>query len=112
MDCLVICKASIPSTSLTSITSLTNALTNIITIFVAGLALAFGIGARDVVRNILAGYYAREHFELGDQVQIDNETGTLAAIGTVNTEITLPKGRIVIPNSDLTGKMVKVYMVE
>ncbi|NQU29245.1 MAG: mechanosensitive ion channel [Anaerolineae bacterium] len=94
------------------LTPLTNALTNIITIFVAGLALAFGIGAREVVHNILAGYYAREHFELGDQVQIDNETGTLDAIGTVSAEITLPKGRIVIPNSDLTEKMVKIYTVD
>ena len=90
------------------LTPLTNSLTNIITIFVAGLALAFGMGARDVVRNILAGYYAREHFSIGDQVQIDGKSSTLDAIGTVSAEITLPDGRIVIPNSNLTDKMVKV----
>lgn len=87
---------------------LTNALTNIITIIVAGLALAFGLGARDVVRNILAGYYAREHFSLGDQVQIDGETGTLDAIGTVSSEVALPAGHVVIPNSHLTDRAVRI----
>lgn len=90
------------------LTPLTSALTNIITIFVAGLALAFGVGARDVVRNILAGYYAREHFELGDTIKINGETGTLDAIGTVSAEIILPDGKIVVPNSDLTSKTVRI----
>ena len=90
------------------LTPLTNALTNILTIFVAGLALAFGMGARDTVRNILAGYYAREDFSLGDQVEIDGKSGTLNAIGTVNAEITLSDGHLVIPNSNLTDTVVKV----
>lgn len=90
------------------LTPLTNALTNIITIFVAGLALAFGVGAKDVVRNILAGYYAREHFSLGDTVTLDGESGTLEAIGTVNAEIHLPDGRLVIPNSALTDQTVRI----
>jgi len=87
---------------------LTNALTNIITIMVGGLALAFAIGSRDVVRNILAGYYLREHFDIGNQIQIENETGILNAIGTINAEIVLPDERLIVPNSDLTEKMVKV----
>jgi|APSaa5957512622_1039677.scaffolds.fasta_scaffold13558_5 hypothetical protein len=64
------------------LTPLTSALTIIITIFVA--RLAFGVGARDVVRNILAGYCIREHFELGDQVQVEGKTGALDTIGTVS----------------------------
>lgn len=91
-----------------NLTPLTNALTSIITIFVAGLALAFGIGAKDVVRNILAGYYAREHFSLGDIISLDEKNGTLEAIGTVSAEIHLPDGRLVIPNSTLTEKAVKI----
>lgn len=92
------------------LTPLTNALTNIITIFVAGLALAFGVGARDVVQNILSGYYAREHFALGDKIEINGKVGTLDAIGTVNAEISIVDARIVIPNSDLTGKTVRIHV--
>jgi hypothetical protein len=44
---------------------------------------------------------------LGEQVWLNGETGTLDAIGTVSAEITLPNSWIVIPNSDLTDKMVK-----
>ena len=94
------------------LTPLTNALTNIITIVVAGLALAFGLGASDVVRNILAGYYAREHFELGDQILLNGEVGTLDAIGVVNAEIRIPDGQIIIPNHDLTGNTIKIFNKE
>jgi hypothetical protein len=35
---------------------MTNIFTNVITIIAAGLALAFGLGGRDVARSVLAGY--------------------------------------------------------
>jgi small-conductance mechanosensitive channel len=87
---------------------ITNALTNIITIAVAGLALAFGIGARDVVGNILAGYYAREYFNLGDHIQINDVSGTLISIGTVSTEIGFDGNSLVIANSELNRKTTKL----
>lgn len=87
---------------------LTNIFTNVITIAVAGLALAFGLGGRDVARSVLAGYYAREQYEMGEQVIIDGETGTLEAIGTLNAEIRVRGERLIIPNTVLTETAVKV----
>jgi len=88
---------------------LTGALTNSITIFIGGIALAFGMGARETVRNILAGYYAREHFSLGDQIEIEGWTGILNAIGTINSEVTLDEGNLIIPNKNLTETVVKIH---
>lgn len=87
---------------------ITNALTNIITIVVAGFALAFGIGARDIVGNILAGYYAREYFELGDQINIDDVSGILNSIGTVSAEIEFDGNTMVISNSELNRKTTRL----
>ena len=87
---------------------ITNALTNIITIAVAGLALAFGIGARDVVGNILAGYYAREYFTLGDLIKIDDVSGKLVSIGMVSAEIEYEGNSLVIANSELNRKTIKL----
>ncbi|GJM42916.1 MAG: hypothetical protein DHS20C20_31980 [Ardenticatenaceae bacterium] len=87
---------------------MTNIFTNVITIAVAGLALAFGLGGRDVARSVLAGYYAREQYEMGDQISIDGETGTLEGIGTLNAEIRLGGERLIIPNTILTETAVKV----
>jgi small-conductance mechanosensitive channel len=87
---------------------MTNIFTNVITIAVAGLALAFGLGGRDVARSVLAGYYAREQFEMGDRIVIDGEEGILEAIGTLNAEIRVGSERLVVPNTVLTETAVKV----
>ncbi|MCB8980833.1 MAG: mechanosensitive ion channel [Ardenticatenaceae bacterium] len=87
---------------------MTNIFTNVITLAVAGLALAFGLGGRDVARSVLAGYYAREQFALGDRVIINDEEGILEAIGPLNAEIRLGGERLVVPNTVLTETAVKI----
>lgn len=90
------------------VTLLNSAFINLLTLAVAGLALAFGLGGRDVARNVLAGHYAREMFALGDRLVIGEDEGTLAAIGTLNAEIDLGDDRLVIPNKQLTETAMRV----
>lgn len=87
---------------------MSNIVINVLTIVVAGLALAFGLGGRDVARNVLAGYYAREQFNTGETLVIDGEEGVLEAIGTLNAEIRLAGERLVVPNVQLTETAVRV----
>ena len=56
---------------------LTDIFVYVVAILLAGLALAFGLGGRGVVRNVLAGFYAREMYALGDTIAIDEAEGTL-----------------------------------
>ncbi len=88
------------------VTLLSNLFTSTLTIVVAGLALAFGLGGREVARNVLAGYYARELFQVGDTVVVDGAEGTLEAIGTLNAEIRVGSDRLTVPNTRLTGDKV------
>ena len=90
------------------ITLLTDVFTSTITIIIAGAALAFGIGGRSLARNVLAGYYAREMFHLGDTIVIDDEEGVLQGISTLNAEILVGDDVISIPNTRLTEGRVKV----
>jgi len=90
------------------ITLVTGIFTNMLTIAVAGLALAFGLGGREVVRNALAGYYAREMFSPGDRLLIEGDEGRLEGIGTLNAEISFSEVRLVIPNTQLTESEVKI----
>ena len=83
---------------------LTNTFTYLLAIAFAGLALTFGLGSRDVSRNILAGYYARDFFALGDRIEIEDREGVLEAIGTLNSVLQTKRGRYVIPNSWLIEK--------
>lgn len=87
---------------------LTATLTNLITIAVAGFALAFGLGGRDIARNVLASYYIREQYELGTSIVVDGQQGTLESVGTVNSEVAVEDGRIVIPNTHLIESATKI----
>ncbi|MGB7876875.1 MAG: hypothetical protein WBL25_21025 [Anaerolineales bacterium] len=72
------------------------------------LALAFGYGSRELARNIMAGYHARESFEEGQQLSLRGHSGQLMAIGTVKSVIKTGKGMVSLPNSALTEEEVTV----
>ena len=91
-----------------NLTLLTETFTNLLTVVVAGLVLAFALGARGVTGNVLAGYYAREQFSLGEHVVVDDQEGTLEAIGTLNAEIAVGEDRIFIPNARMIESQVRV----
>jgi hypothetical protein len=57
----------------------------IVTSFIMGggalaFGLAFGLGTRDVVRNITAGFYLRKHLLIGESVEIAGQSGILRSI--------------------------------
>lgn len=76
-------------------------------ILIAGVALAFGLGGNSVTRNVLAGFYAREIFKIGDILMIDGEEGVLEGIGTINSELRTSNGVTTIPNCRLTDETIK-----
>ncbi len=78
---------------------LASTLTNLVTIVVAACAVAFAIGSREIARNILAGYYARERFLGGDYVRLAEGEGEIVGIGTISTEVKTPEGgTLLVPN--------------
>lgn len=87
---------------------LTDLFRSMLTIAIAALGLAFGLGARHVARNALAGYYVRDLYSPGDELRIDGQSGTLEAIGSLNSEIETEHGSLVVPNSRLIEKSVLI----
>jgi small-conductance mechanosensitive channel len=83
-----------------------DALAGLLIVVVAALGLAFALGGRDVVRNVLAGFYAKEIYELGQVVQIRDYRGTLEAIGTLKATVATQEGVVTLPNSLLTSEVV------
>ncbi|MCB0216932.1 MAG: mechanosensitive ion channel [Caldilineae bacterium] len=82
---------------------------NLLSLSIAGMALAFGLGARDVAADLLAGHYARLRFEPGDRITVDGVTGSLDGIGPLNAQISDAEGRVILPNRRLTGSAVRVH---
>ncbi len=74
----------------------------------AALALAVGLGSRDVARHIISGVYARDVFQHGSRVTIGEDEGTVERVGTVNTDVKTNSGVVLhIPNGQLFDVMVR-----
>jgi small-conductance mechanosensitive channel len=77
----------------------------------SGLALAFGLsfglGTRDITRNVIAGFYARKIFRPGDALEVRGERGVLKAITATQTLIEQETGVVVVANGVLLDETVK-----
>jgi small-conductance mechanosensitive channel len=87
---------------------LTIAVSALVIAITLALALAFGFGSRDLARNIMAGYHAKEAFEEGQQISVRGHTGRLESVGTVKSVIKTEDKLVSLPNSVLTEEEVTI----
>ncbi len=70
-------------------------------------ALAFGLGGRDVARELSSGRYVSSSFELGDRIAVDSVEGEIVAFDPIVVVVRSADGRIVrIPNHVLLHSVV------
>jgi small-conductance mechanosensitive channel len=55
--------------------------------FALAFAISFGLGSKDVTRNVLAGFYARKLFRPGETIEVAGVRGELTAITPTQTLI-------------------------
>lgn len=77
----------------------TDLLNNVIAIILISVglavALALGLGSREIAGQILAGIYVRELYQVGQQVQVGEVEGQIEEIGTVKTILLTDAGELV-----------------
>lgn len=76
-----------------------------------GFGLAFGLGGRDVMAGILAGYYTRQRLHAGDRVSVANFEGIVREVGPTATVIETEEDGMVnrhsIPNTRMLNEAVR-----
>jgi len=65
-----------------------------------GTALAFGLGARSAVRDLLAVYYASKNYRPGQTVRFGNLQGRIVEFTGTAIVLQAADGRVVVPGSD------------
>lgn len=62
-----------------------------------GAALAFGIGARSSVSNILASHYLQRIYKVGDEIRVDGQEGRIVTITPLAVIIDSTEGQACVP---------------
>jgi len=76
----------------------------IVTCFVLGagalaFGLAFGLGTRDIVRNLVVGFYTRRVLEIGKPLEIAGQVGVLSAVTATHTVLTNGEQAVILSNA-------------
>jgi hypothetical protein len=86
--------------------------TSIITLAAAALfasgALAFGIGAADAVRNVLASHYVRKAFQPGQHVRIEGLEGEILELTQVAVLVGTEEGEAWVPARQFLDKVTLI----
>lgn len=84
-----------------------------ISIILAGVAAAFAIGyglaSKDVMTSLLAGFYSRDKFHIGDEVTIDGKRGEVITINNNNIILRSDESEHVVPFSKVTSEGVEIH---
>jgi len=91
-------------------------ITGIITIVIGailfGMALAFGLGARTSISNILASHYIQKTYRVGHTIKIENTTGRIVQITPTAVIIENDKGQTHVPANTFSTAMSSLVLRE
>jgi len=77
---------------------------------VATIALAFGLGGRDVARELSAGRFLRTAYSEGQVISVGDVRGEIVAMETATMVLRTPAGETVrVPNNMLLNSVVRVH---
>ncbi|MFM1891960.1 MAG: hypothetical protein RLZ44_1037, partial [Pseudomonadota bacterium] len=69
----------------------------VVAALLAGAALAFGLGAGDAVRNIMASHYVRKAYKVGQRVRLGALEGEILELNQVAVVLGTLEGEALIP---------------
>ncbi len=72
-------------------------------------AISYGLASRDVLANVLAGFYSKRTFRKGMHIEIDGQRGIITDTSSINMTIQISDTeRVVIPAHELITRKVKI----
>jgi len=71
------------------------------------VALSFGLGTREVTRNIVAGFYVRRLVREGENLEIDGHRGVVAGVTPLQTLLEQDGRTVAVPNKVFLEKVAR-----
>lgn len=87
---------------------ISNNLTIILCIVLSSIGLAFGLGSKDIIKDLLKAYYARKKFIVGQKINIKQITGNIESIDNISITIKTKNSKHILPISEIFNNDVEV----
>ncbi|MFC1614366.1 mechanosensitive ion channel domain-containing protein [Gemmatimonadota bacterium] len=72
---------------------------------IGGAALAFGLGARTAVSNIIASHYLRQNYKVGQRIKINGIQGKIVEFQNTVVVLDSPDGLVFVPSKEFSEKV-------
>ena len=79
-------------------------------VVLAGFSLAFGLGARQLVANLIAADTLRRSFRIGHRARIDGVEGEILELTSTSVVIATAEGRAIVPASRFAAETAVILM--
>ena len=71
-------------------------------------AISYGFASREILSNILASFFSKRIFEIGQHIEMGDLRGEIIDIGTISIKVKTDKEEIIVPTQQLINNQVKV----
>ena len=82
-------------------------LTLIVGAVVGAFAISFAIASRHILENILASFYGRKNFAVGDTIRLNAVEGTIVRIDGVSVVVKTKDAEVVLPAQALISEQIE-----
>ncbi len=76
--------------------------------FLAGSALAVGLGAKDIVADLFRTFYTRRSYEIGQYIKFKDIEGEIMTIDDISMTLKTTNGKLIVPIKDIVENQVEV----
>lgn len=87
---------------------ITSNITMIMASFLLAFSIAFGLGAREVVADLLRTFYARKTYEIGQKIEFQNAVYEVEAVDNISVILKNDQGKLVVPIKDIVESQIKI----
>lgn len=87
---------------------ITSNLTMILAAFLLSFALAFGLGAREVIADLLRTFYTRKTYEVGKKIEFEGKVYEVDSISNITVVLKSSEGKLVVPIKDIVENQIRV----
>lgn len=87
---------------------ITNNLTLILGAFLAAITIAFGLGSKEVIGDLLRAFYTRKNYEIGQEIAFKDVKGIVESVNNVTMVIKTETGKMVLPIRDVVENQVEI----